>query len=487
MLTSILYLPAPGLTIPRRRRKPTLCRTVYDTPRKPFDTQATLNLAARYLRPFILTLATLITLLTYALPHLGTPIPASRLDIVLLLAAIVPARWLGWVNCACLLLPLNLEVAGQPLATKSGPAEKCTPTEKPAEPPPRLLLCLVTRGRNASAVHRSVAALLPSLSAAQSSILPAELHIVTEPGTTGRFHALTSHPYITLHVIPDTYLPPVAQHKARALSFFLSVTRPGADDWILHLDEETVLDAHALAAARAVAARGEVDMAQGVLQYNAYAHWSSSLWTVADCARAGEDWGRYSWQCVWAGRSVWGLHGSWLLVRGGAECEIGWETGCLAEDYWFGVEAQKRGYKLGWIPAIAREQPPTSLADFVRQRRRWAAGLWSMGEVCARVYILTWAWGLAEGLLRLYFLASGGPRRLPWWLLLMLCLENGFSLAGMAWGVLVQDYDAGLPWGTVVRHCLLGLVIGPLVGWLGSFAAVSALLVEVGGFYVIQK
>lgn len=61
-------------------------------------------------------------------------------------------------------------------------------------------------------------------------------------------------------------------------------------------------------------------------------------------------------------------------------------------------QAVQHGYKFGWLHAIAREQPPGSLPDFFRQRRRWYTGIWSINtsivRVCLLISILAPLWNL---------------------------------------------------------------------------------------------
>lgn len=48
--------------------------------------------------------------------------------------------------------------------------------------------------------------------------------------------------------VPYEFQPQKAKHKARALEFFRRHVNFGEDDWILHLDEETMVDDHCVAA-----------------------------------------------------------------------------------------------------------------------------------------------------------------------------------------------------------------------------------------------
>jgi egghead protein (zeste-white 4 protein) len=96
---------------------------------------------------------------------------------------------------------------------------------------------------------------------------------------------------------------------------------------------------------------------------------------------------------------VIGIHGSHILTSGRAENAAGWETACVAEDYWFSVQAHNKGIRFGWLPTVAREQSPGSIHDFMRQRRRWYTGIWACGHLPGRVSLLWWGWGVFEPVL----------------------------------------------------------------------------------------
>lgn len=69
-----------------------------------------------------------------------------------------------------------------------------------------------------------------------------------------KFSIITDEPHQTkyldlgIHVIgvPESFQPRFAKHKARALEYFRHAVKMDRDDWILHLDEETTIDEHAL-------------------------------------------------------------------------------------------------------------------------------------------------------------------------------------------------------------------------------------------------
>jgi hypothetical protein len=51
--------------------------------------------------------------------------------------------------------------------------------------------------------------------------------------------------FVKLVLVPPSFNPPVALYKARALEYMRLTAKHGSDDWVLHLDEETQIDAYA--------------------------------------------------------------------------------------------------------------------------------------------------------------------------------------------------------------------------------------------------
>lgn len=66
-----------------------------------------------------------------------------------------------------------------------------------------------------------------------------------------------------VHSVPEDFSPPEAKYKARALEYFRLIQELTPADWILHLDEETNMDEHAIRQCIEVMERGEgIDFAQ---------------------------------------------------------------------------------------------------------------------------------------------------------------------------------------------------------------------------------
>ncbi|KAJ5780347.1 hypothetical protein N7457_005507 [Penicillium paradoxum] len=165
--------------------------------------------------------------------------------------------------------------------------------------------------------------------------------------------------FVNVVKVPASFQPDHAKYKGRALEWCRRYWRLSEHDWVLHLDEETEIDAYLVQACIDFIERGTED--------------------IGMIFRVAEDFGRFQLPVRLFKRPLLGwMHGSFILINGAVENQVTWDTGCLAEDFWFAFHAARRGFKFGWIHAIAQEQPPISVADLVQQRRRWYTGIMSM-------------------------------------------------------------------------------------------------------------
>lgn len=73
------------------------------------------------------------------------------------------------------------------------------------------------------------------------------LHILTEQRNVSKFQG-RYHKHVVVHGVPESYIPPKAKYKARSLEWFRTNMVLQNEDWVLHLDEETVIDEYGLKA-----------------------------------------------------------------------------------------------------------------------------------------------------------------------------------------------------------------------------------------------
>ena len=85
---------------------------------------------------------------------------------------------------------------------------------------------------------------------------------------------------------------------------------------------------------------------QGTIFYNSENHWASSFLTVVEIGRITTDFGQFQLPVRWFKRPLAGwMHGSFFLMNGRVENAIGWETNCLAEDFWFAARVRQAQVK----------------------------------------------------------------------------------------------------------------------------------------------
>ncbi|KAI4112860.1 MAG: hypothetical protein LQ345_006055, partial [Seirophora villosa] len=210
-------------------------------------------------------------------------------------------------------------------------------------------VCLVTKGTNAATVKQSIA----SWRELRHLDERVQFHIVLDADTKLGWSDEVP-PFINVNWVPKSFRPRLALYKARALEFFRRNVHLEEDDWVLHLDEETQLDSYAINAVLDFIERGDEHVGM----------------TAAEMYRTVADWGMFRlpvrlWQLPLCGLT----HGTFILINGGIENAVTWDTSSVTEDFWFGCQAIRLGAKFGWIEAVAREQPPMAFLDLINQRR----------------------------------------------------------------------------------------------------------------------
>lgn len=169
-----------------------------------------------------------------------------------------------------------------------------------------------------------------------------EIHFLIEEHSKNMFEIFQNQG-VSITTVPTSYTAMKATHKARALEYFRTAQCLTDRDWVLHLDEETLIDAHVVQTCiNFIERRACKNMmaAQGIIMYNAYRYWDNWLLTAADIVRVIDDFGHFQFQLNCLGKALDGFHGSFLLLNGEAENAVTWETDSIVEDMYFGLEVR---------------------------------------------------------------------------------------------------------------------------------------------------
>jgi cellulose synthase/poly-beta-1,6-N-acetylglucosamine synthase-like glycosyltransferase len=263
-----------------------------------------------------------------------------------------------------------------------------------------------------------------------------------------RVHVLTDEPYyfdrVNCFTCPKSFTTGQSKYKARALEWYRQTMKYTEYDWVLHLDEESVIDDESVRQVlNFIRYEKEYTWGQGVIIYNQYRYWKNWFFTVGDAIRVGDDLARFHLQYDYLHSPTFGAHGSFLLANGVVENSITWDLGSLTEDYQFATHAWELGFKCGKVPGIVREQSPMDLIGFLKQRRRWYVGIRRLPQVLPKIWWFFWTMGT----LSLYFTVASIilgffiKEKTPRWFGLL----KDFSFVNFVYlyilGIFIQDID----------------------------------------------
>ena len=235
---------------------------------------------------------------------------------------------------------------------------------------------IVTRGDQPDVVAETVDNILATMGS--RPIFPFYVEVVTDIPIVG----LVSHPGVQQIVVPEDYQTSNgATHKARALQYAIENSLVKDHHWILHLDEESHITEELVVGIREAVTEeetsGEHRIGQGLILYHRELE-SNPMFTLADSIRVADDVGRFHLQYR-LNRVLFGMHGSFVLVRNSVEREVGFDftpAGCTTEDTTWGLSQMDAGNRFRWVEGTVVEQSPRRLMDFIKQRRRWFSGMW---------------------------------------------------------------------------------------------------------------
>lgn len=236
---------------------------------------------------------------------------------------------------------------------------------------------IVSRGDNTEVLRSTVRRCQEEM--AKTPLFPYIIEVVTD---TVDFVLPAPHDDVRFIRVPKEYKTPNGtRFKARGLHYALEHSPLPEDAWIVHLDEETQPTSSGVKGICRMIREEEIShdlrIGQGAILY--HREWKKyPFLTLADNVRTGDDFARFHFQHQ-LGVTVFGLHGSYIVVRNDVEKATGGfdfgPHGEITEDAFWAMVAMEQGRRSRWVEGYLEEQSCQSLLDFLKQRRRWWQGL----------------------------------------------------------------------------------------------------------------
>jgi len=219
------------------------------------------------------------------------------------------------------------------------------------------------------------------------------IDVITEEGCAAQrlIDALAAaNPLVRVVVVPKAYQTPNGtRFKARAnhYSHDLRIQEGEAAEnvWVLHMDDDTGVGPDTAAClARFIRAQRRAGLkvkhlAQGILAYPRENAVNKLTW-LADAVRPADDVARFA-AFTGRGTPLAGLHGELLLIRASVEATIGWDFGpnAIVEDAQLAlIFCSRYGGRSDWFAGHCYGASPATVRDLVKQRERWAWGLFAL-------------------------------------------------------------------------------------------------------------
>lgn len=238
---------------------------------------------------------------------------------------------------------------------------------------PFICVRVVTRGDYPQLVKNNVSRNLSKcLSAGLENFI---IEVVTDKPIN-----LTKDRRVVETVVPRSYKAKSgALFKSRALQYCLEdgVNTLSDIDWIVHLDEETLLTENSVRGILNFVTDGKHPFGQGLITYanEEVVNW---ITTLADTFRVADDMGKLRFQFMKFHKPLVSWKGSYVVTQVKEEKVVTFDNGLdgsVAEDCFFAMKAYSMGYTFNFIEGEMWEKSPFTLSDFLQQRKRWLQGI----------------------------------------------------------------------------------------------------------------
>jgi egghead protein (zeste-white 4 protein) len=354
---------------------------------------------------------------------------------------------------------------------------------------------IVSRGDNVEALTATIRRCQREM--ARTPLFPYVIEVVTDLLST---HMPPPNEDLVYIAVPPKYRTPKGTlYKARALQFALETSTLPDDAWIVHLDEETHPTSSGIKGiARMISEEeqaGTYRIGQGAILY--HRDWRTHPFlTLADMVRTGDDFARFHFQTR-LNRTVFGMHGSYIVVRNDVEKSSGFDfgpVGSITEDAFWALVCMEIGHRCRWVDGYLEEQSTRSIGDFVRQRRRWFQGLAKVALFAPvkprwrlSLGINTALWALAPfGLLYTIGHLVYGFQVEPW----IRALANGSFASFLTLyilGLKTNLAEHGITGWRSVGWTAAQAVLLPVFSAMEAVGVLAAILKPVAGFHVVKK
>jgi egghead protein (zeste-white 4 protein) len=288
-------------------------------------------------------------------------------------------------------------------------------------------------------------------------------------------------------------------YKSRALQYALDNSLISDDSWIVHLDEETTPTPSGIAGiAKMITeeeATGRLRVGQGAILY--HRSWKEHPFlTLADMVRTGDDLARFHFQHR-IGITLFGLHGSYIVVRNDVEKRVGFDfgpDGSITEDAFWALELMSNGQRIRWVEGYLEEQSTQSIKDFIHQRERWYQGLVKVSlkspsalrwRLPLMINTLLWTFSplaVIYTAIHMFYGFSVNPT-----IRLLANFSYGGYMTLYLIGLKINMDESGIRGFHRVKWIVLQVVLMPIFSVIECLGVASGIARPVTGFHVVNK
>lgn len=300
-------------------------------------------------------------------------------------------------------------------------------------------------------------------------------------------------------VVPSSYRPKSgALFKARALQYCLEedVNILSDNDWIVHLDEETLVTEASIRGILNFVIEGRHQFGQGLITY-ANEHIQNWFTTLADSFRVSDDMGKLRFQMKVFHKPLCGWKGSYVVTQVDAERRVTFDhgpDGSVAEDNFFGMVAMRDGYSFDFIEGEMWEKSPFTIYDFLQQRKRWLQGI--LLVVHSRQIPVSTKWLLGVSLyswvtmpLAFFsiFLSAFFPVPVHTLINIAAAFVGGTNFYMYIFGVIKSFRVDRVGWLRMIMYVVVALVTMPFNFLVENLAVLLGLIGNKHKFYIVNK